>query len=166
MLKIAHTVRELDITQLTAVYAQSNQQRAEQGYPHLSDYDRSVRVQQDMYNDLLSFFEQPDSVYALWLVDGNYVSAMRVENFRDGVIVTGLETAPDHRRQGYATMLLDAAVNWLSDFGVSKIYSHVEKSNKASLYVHERCGFEVLCDYAKLLDDTVTIAYATLCKAI
>ncbi len=162
MLKIARCVRDLDFDRLMDVYTQSNQLAAKRLYPHCTEYEQKMRLQEFFYSSLLAFFRESGAFYALWVQQGNYASALRVESFQDGVIITGLETAPRLRGQGFATALLQAVLGSLGESGISTVYSHVDKKNRASLAVHKKCGFRVISDYAKLLDGTVTYELCTL----
>lgn len=94
------------------------------------------------------------------------MSALRIESYRNGVLVTGLETAPNFRNRGYAESLLSAVMDHLSECGSNFVYSHIDKRNAASLRVHEKCGFSRIRDSAVLLDGTVTTGMYTLCKRL
>ena len=148
MLKVAGSPGEIRVFELMDVYAGS-------------EPDRSFS---EFYGDLTFFFHIPDAKYMLWELEGRYVTALRVEPYRDGFLIAGLETAPQYRRQGCATQLLDAALQWLTTHGAKRIYSHVAKNNTASQKVHTRCGFVTVADHAVLLDGSVSARYVTLCK--
>ena len=87
-------------------------------------------------------------MYMVWQVDGNYVSALRLEQYRDGLLMEALETIPDKRRKGYAVALISSVQEWLRNRGGATIYSHVSKKNAPSLKTHTNCGFEVYRDYS------------------
>ena len=91
----------------------------------------------------------------MWISGGRYIAALRVEPYRDGYLITGLETAPDARRKGYATKLLQGVIAHLKDEGKVPVYSHVDKGNHASMAVHKKCGFQILYDYGVYLDGSV-----------
>ena len=101
----------------------------------------------------------PGAVYALWVEDGRYRSALRLEPYEDGLLLEALETAPKYRRQGYAEKLMRA----VQEAFPQKIYSHVSKRNKASLAIHEKCGFRQVLDYARYIDGSVAHNAITLC---
>lgn len=143
MLKFARDVKDIRITDLMAVYS-------------LRD---SYSEMQIFYLDLLSFFEEPLAVYALWEEGDRYCAALRLEPYGDGLLVAGLETHPDMRNRGYATMLLSAAVREAN----SKLYSHVDRHNLTSVRVHEKCGFKAVLDYAVCLDGGVSQRAITMC---
>ncbi|MBE6924152.1 MAG: GNAT family N-acetyltransferase [Ruminococcaceae bacterium] len=144
MLIIAGSLRELDFEQLAQVY----------------DYERNDAAE---FYDYLSqcFFTVKGSVYCLWQVEGHYRSALRLEPYQDGLLLTGLETAPQWRRRGYAKGLMGAVLQWLGGDSHRKIYSHIRFDNKPSLAVHQRCGFRRIMDYAVLLDGTVSSQIGT-----
>ena len=124
---------------------------------------RALDMAQDaFYDDLrFGFFSIPRAMYCLWMVEGECVSALRLEPWQDGWLLAALETAPDRRNQGHARALLTAVQGYLGDQGPVKLYSHIHCRNTASIHVHERCGFRKIADTAKLLDGTVTSQMGT-----
>lgn len=109
------------------------------------------------------FFCQPDAVYAVWVENSEYKSAVRLERCCDGFLLHSLETAPDERRKGYAYNLLVHFLDVLQSKGYQAIYSHIEKHNKASFELHKKCGFKIIADTATYLDGTVTQRSCTMC---
>ena len=83
----------------------------------------------------------------------------RLKN-EDAMLLEALETAPECRRMGYGTWLIQAA---LQSAGDTKVYSHVSKWNTASLRTHEKCGFVKEKDYAVYTDGSVNDRCVTLC---
>lgn len=162
MLKLAKSMQELPFQQLMAVYQQTNIRTAQQ---HWSGYatERGVLLAEEaFYEDLqCGFFSIPHAVYCLWMVDGECVSALRLEPWKDGWLLTALETAPQRRNQGYARALLAAVQEYLKERGTVRLYSHIHIRNTASIHVHERCGFRKLSDTARLLDGTITTQMRT-----
>ena len=138
MLLLATKLQELNFSQLMAVYEEGNRENGELFFPDLSEGQQMIRAEQSFYEYLREgFFSVPGAVYALWVEDGNYVSALRLEPYEDGLLLEALETAPAQRRKGYAEQLMRAVQAQFPE----KIYSHVSKRNVASLAVHEKCGF-------------------------
>lgn len=133
MLKVAKSMAQLPLEELERVY----------GGTLDVEYLRFV------------FFTAPGSVYCLWLVDGLCVSAARLEPWRDGILLTALETAPDRRNRGYARALLQSVQAYLKEQGRDRLYSHIHHRNAASVRVHEACGFQKISDCATYLDDSV-----------
>lgn len=130
MLKVAKSMAQLPLEQLEGIYGNGLD----------VDYLR------------YEFFSVPGAVYCLWLVDGACVSAVRLEPWLDGWLLSGLETAPDQRNRGYARELIKAVQ---SRFAGGKLYSHIHHRNRASVRVHEACGFQKISDCATYLDDSV-----------
>ena len=112
----------------------------------------------DLTYDWHDFFRQSGARLCLWLEGERCVSALRFEPWKDGLLVTALETAPDRRRLGFASALLEAV---LDHVGQGKVYAHIHHRNAASIRVHEKCGFQKIAETARLLDGTVTAQMGT-----
>ena len=155
MLLIAKRLEELDFSALMDIYVEGNLEKAEEyGDGGL------LRAEREFYDYLREdFFRQKDAFYALWKVQGRYVSAMRLEPHGDGWLLEALETAPDHRRKGYAKELMHAV---LDEMGHVIVYSHVSRRNEASLRTHYACGFQKHLDHVVYLDGSVTNRAVTL----
>ena len=155
MLQIAKRLEELDFSALMDIYCEGNLEKAEEyGDGGL------LRAEREFYDYLREdFFRQKDAFYALWKVQGQYVSAMRLEPHGDGWLLEALETAPDHRRKGYAKELMHAV---LDEMGHVIVYSHVSRRNEASLRTHYACGFQKHVDHVVYLDGSVTNRAITL----
>ena len=149
MLRICRCYSELNISGLLAVY---------EGSITGSKKDRFY-AEQDLCDYLRDdFFKIPGSFCAVWCDDDRYVSALRMEPYKDGFLLSGLETAPLERRRGYGAALVEAVCN-LS----APVYAHVHRANRQSCHLHKRCGFVEVLDYGILLDGTVSRQYVTLC---
>lgn len=161
MLILAKSLRELSFGSLMEVYEEGNRENAAEFWPGLDAAAGLLQAEQDFYQYLKEvFFPVEGAVYAVWEEKGRYLSALRLEPYQDGLLLEGLETAPTARRKGYAEKLLRAV---LEAFGGRKLYSHVGKSNIPSLKVHEKCGFQIICDYAVYIDGSVNSRCCTLC---
>ena len=155
MLLIMKRLEELDFSALMDVYIEGNLEKAEEyGDGGLLRAEREFR---DYLRE--DFFRQRDAFYAVWEEKGRYVSALRLEPYQDGLLLEALETAPQHRRKGYAVKLVQAA---LKHAGNIKIYSHVSRKNTASLRTHEKCGFRKILDHAVYADGSVNDRCCTL----
>ena len=158
MLKLFYKIGELDFRQLMEVYGETNQRSGKRDYPNFPEGLRLLYAEQDFYQYLEIFFEYPDSVYAVWVDDGRYKAALRLEKYAGGLLVTALETHLEARRKGYATKLVSA----VSDSFKKTLYSHVQKSNSVSLVVHEKCGFSIISNKAVFLDGSIQNDYYTM----
>ena len=139
MLKLIYTMAELDTDQLLGIYKEHN----------WDERDFLSYLRED-------FFCQKDAVYAVWVDNSEYKSAVRLERCRDGMLLHSLETAPKERKKGYAYSLLIHFLDCLRAADCKIIYSHIDKRNQASLALHKKCGFEIISDTATYLDGTVT----------
>ena len=155
MLLIMKRLEELDFSALMDIYVEGNLEKAEEyGDGGL------LRAEREFYDYLREdFFRQPDAFYAVWTEQGSYVSALRLEPYKDGWLLEALETAPDYRKKGYAKALMIAVLEYMDQ---NIIYSHVSKRNEASLRTHYACGFQKHLDHVVYLDGSVTNRGVTL----
>ena len=155
MLLIAKRLEELDFSALMDIYVEGNLEKAEEyGDGGL------LRAEREFYDYLREdFFRQQGAFYAVWTEQGSYVSALRLEPYKDGWLLEALETAPDYRKKGYAKALMIAVLEYMDQ---SIIYSHVSKRNEASLRTHYACGFQKHLDHVVYLDGSVTNRGVTL----
>ena len=150
MLKIANTIRQLDYTQLLQVYSEQLQGCGVYG------------SESEFYEDLTSFLFDPDRFCCLWVCDGRYAACVRVEPYRNGILMTCLETAPERRRKGIAQALLSSVFELLRQQGCRFVYVHINKKNRPSLALHNKLGFRVIADSARLADGTVSQKFFTM----
>ena len=162
MLIIAKSMRDLRIGELMEVYAQSNLEKTSD-WPNLPKGFALQLAEQDFRQYLQEvFFRTQGAICGIWQVNGKYVSALRLEPYRDGLLLEGLETAPDFRRKGYAAMLIQAVQQFLREQGAVKLYSHVEKRNIASLNTHFSCDFQIVSDCAVYINGNMDYRCYTL----
>ena len=160
MLYLATKLHQLNFSKLMAVYEEGNRENGALLCPEASENLQILRSEQAFYQYLSeSFFTTTGAVYAIWEENGAYISALRLEPYEDGLLLEALETAPAHRQKGYAASLICS----VQEAYPVKIYSHVSKQNKASLGVHEKCGFRIVADCAKYIDGSVARNAYTLC---
>ena len=161
MLIVANKMSDLDFSQLMQVYCESNWENGKEIYPDELPEKAFLLAREDFYNYLQEdFFPHRSAVYYIWTRDGEYLSALRLEKYEDGLLLQALETRPDMRGRGFAGTLMKNVLKQLPSG--CKIYSHVSLRNEASLAVHSSCGFSREKEYARLLDGTVTNRYVTL----
>lgn len=155
MLRIFTAARDLRFGELMEVYADSNLEKAED-WPNLPKGFALQLAEQDFRQYLLDvFFKTPGAVLAVWEHQGKYVCALRLEPYRDGLLLEGLETAPDRRKMGYAVALVRAMQAHLAEQDSVKLYSHVAKKNLPSRKTHEKCGFREISDSAVYINGSV-----------
>ncbi len=160
MLRLIHSMKELPFGALMEVYAESNRENWQEFWPDLSDGEQLLRAEQEFYQYLQHvFFKTEVACYCLWEADGHVVSALRLEPYRDGLLLEALETAPDHRHKGYAASLIRAVQ---AQLGKCKVYSHVGKRNTPSLKTHMACGFCRISEQAVYADGSVNDRCCTL----
>jgi len=155
MLIIANSLRQLRFGELMEVYTDSNSEKA-LDWPDLPWGFALQLAEQDFRQYLQAvFFPTPGALCALWEVEGKYVSALRLEPYKDGLLLEALETVPDQRKKGYAAALIQDVQRYLIRQGSVKLYSHVNKRNTASLKTHEKCGFFRISDHAVYINGSV-----------
>lgn len=160
MLQIAYKLNELSFRMLMEVYAEGNQENGQELWPHETPSYQLAMAEQDFYDYLKrTFFCVSGAYYAVLEENGRYVSALRMEPYRDGLLLSALETAPDVRRKGYGKTLIQAVLEQMTP---GKVYSHVSKRNVASLRLHEVCGFYKVLDYGVYADGSVLTSSVTL----
>ncbi len=154
MLKIIKDLKALPFAELMEVYKEGNEENGQAFYPHLSQAQQLLQAEQDFYQYLKEgFFTQPEDCYCLWQADGRIVSALRLQSYRDGLLLEALETAPQFRRRGYGKALVEEVLRQIS---CPRIYVHISKRNRASIALHEGCGFQKIKDLAVYADGSVT----------
>ena len=167
MLIIATRMRELNFNALMDIYLEANLEDGAARYPKLSSAEQLLLAEQDFYQYLVQcFFTLDGAMYAIWEENGKYLSALRLEPYQDGLLLSALETAPDYRRQGYACKLLRGVQSWLSQHGSIRVYSHVSRKNEASQRSHCSCGFRKILDYAVYADGSVMTGSDTYLFAV
>lgn len=142
MLLLIRSMKELRFGKLVQVYDESC---------------ATLDARSDFYEYLRQvFFKTPGAVYCVWQEGDSYTSALRLEPYRDGWILTGLETGTPFRGQGFAKTLLRAVISWRGQRGRFRLYSHIDRGNGPSIAVHERVGFRKIAGYAVFLDGSAT----------
>ena len=163
MLSVVRAYRELNMDALMQIYEQSNMEQGAEADRSLSGNACLLRGEQLLRDYLRStFFLDNAAFIALWSAGGRPVSVLRVESYHDGLILTGLETAPEARGKGYAKALVNAVIRYLMDSAYTVLYSHVRKDNSISMSVHKDCGFVKIKDHAVYLDGSVSCDAVTL----
>jgi len=162
MLIVAKRMGELSFGKLMEVYREGNLENGQELWPD-EPTDRQIALaEQEFYQYLQQVFFKTDGArYLIWEEGGSYISALRLEPYRDGLLLAALETLPEMRRKGFGKKLVHAALEQTGDI---KIYSHVNKKNCASLRTHETCGFERILEYAVYADGSINDRCCTLCR--
>lgn len=162
MLLLAKKLNEISVSSLMAVYEEGNRENSADLWPDLPTEAALARAEQEFYQYLREvFFQTPGAVYGIWEEDGRYVSALRLEPYRDGLLLEALETAPACRRRGYGEQLLRSI---LLEYSGVRIYSHVHKKNLPSQKIHEKCGFRRISESAVYIDGSVNSKCSTYCR--
>ena len=163
MLKIVRNMGQLPFSDLMRVYAEENLALGRRRWPR-EPQPRQLALAEEDFREYLEtvFFRQEGALYALWLREDRCVSALRLEPYRDGLLLEALATAPGERRKGYAGALIRAVQEMLLSRGPVRLYAHVAKRNTPSLRTHSACGFQKIRDSAVYIDGSADSRSVTL----
>ena len=162
MIIVADKINKLEFSKIVALYADDLEESRKRKYGRLSEYEGKNCAEQDYYLYLKDVFftEMKGKLYILE-ENGLYISAACFEPFKDGLLLNSLVTDIDFRKKGYAQQLLRAAFENFKDVS---LYSHVHIRNIASIHLHEKLGFDILHQYAHMLDGSVRSDHYTYIK--
>ena len=150
MLILATALHQLKFGELMQVYQEGNRENGQDLYPKLPENVQLLQAEQDFYAYLRDgFFDRPGDRYCIWEENGHYVSALRLQQYQDGLLLEALETHPDYRCRGYAKGLIRAVLEIVA---TAKVYSHISPRNKPSIAVHTACGFHKILNYSVYAD--------------
>ena len=156
--------KDLPYLALMEIYASFISEKGKAEYPQYPENIQILNAEQDLYDYLRNVHLcQLKASVCFWRCGEELVSVLRLEAYNDGLLLSGLETAPGHRQKGYGKLLLQQACRD-ADEGCLPIYSHVFSNNTVSMKLHLDCGFVVVEERAVLLDgsihhDAVTLRY-------
>ena len=151
LLRVFRGFSALDIRQIFKIYEES----LTRNYSAKEPWESPEIL---FLEDLRLFFGGKNNRLFLWEHAGEFVSALRLEPYQDGFLISCLETAPDQRRSGFALELMNAVV--LLEKG--PFYAHVAKNNVPSRRFHEKVGFVKIADHAVFVDGSVYSSVMTL----
>lgn len=155
------SLQDLSFEKLMTLYKESILENAKDFYPKLDISAGILEAEQDFYAYLRDvFFKTNGACYYILEKDEQYVSGLRIEPYMDGYLIEALETDPEYRCKGYATYLLCE----VASKSKLPLYSHISKTNAASLSVHRRCGFKIILNYAEYIDGSQRQNSYTLCR--
>lgn len=127
-----------------SVYAEAIQQNALDRDPIAGATQTLIRAEEDRFVEFLcQFFRGYRNRYYVLVTDEKWVSALRLTKMNGYYYLEALETAPDERKKGNATQLMQLVIKRLKKKGAPVIRSCVSKRNAASLATHQKCGFVI-----------------------
>ena len=117
---------------------------------------------------VVSIIENP-RFYVVGLFEGDQLVAVSSLDYKCGKLIGKIEfpqqcntdklvemafniVHSQHRGHGYMKMLLDHLMNFAKNSGFEWVFGKVHKDNMASKVSFIRKGFDVFCDYNKLVD--------------
>ena len=163
MLEIFTSLAALQFNRLMGVYTERNEENAREFYPNEENGIALNRVESEFYQYLKEVFFPVDGArYAVWEEDGEYRAALRLEPYRDGLLIEALETHPQYRKMGYGKTLIQSVQKKLGEQGPLVLYSHIGKRNTASIKTHLACGFHRISEQAVYIDGSVTDRACTM----
>ena len=140
---------DLNKRKLMDIYGESNLENTDFFFPDETNKETAVQKVEESFLSFLrnEFFVQNEAAY--WILEENSVwySALRTCKVLNGpYYLEALETRPDFRGKGYASLLLSNVLDTLKENGPFRICDCVSKKNIASLKVHENCGFQIVSE--------------------
>ena len=158
MIIVADSIRKLDFSKLTALCGEEIQQIRKAYFNQFDLSEGLIKAENDFYHYLKASFFAVGGLYFIQTEGERYVCAVRFDPYEEGLLLNALVTAPEFRRRGYAYGLLRYAFEYITD---KNIYSHVSVRNIASLNLHEKLGFSLIYDYARMLNGSVRNDHVT-----
>ena len=140
---------DLNERMLMDIYAESNFENTDYFFPDEENKELAVPKVEAGFFDFLknAFFLQNEPAYWIFEENGVWYSALRPCKVLNGpYYLEALETRPDFRGEGYASLLLSSVLDALKENGPFRICDCVSKKNTASLKVHEKCGFQIVSE--------------------
>ena len=164
MIIFADRINMLAFSKLTKLYSEDIDFERKRNYGKAYEFEGMLRAEQDFYQYLCEvFFAKLGGKIIIYEENNRYISAVRFEPYKDGLLLNSLVTEVDSRRKGYAQKLLHYALNHFADVPV---YSHVHYRNIPSRHLHEKMGFTLLYEYAHMLDGSVRSDYNTYIRNV
>jgi len=140
---------DLDDRKLMDIYAESNSENTDYFFPDETNKEIAVQKVEAGFLDYLKneFFSRNEAAYWILEENGVWCSALRICKIPDGpYYLEALETRPDLRGKGYASLLLSCVLDALMKDGPFRLCDCVSKKNTASLKTHAKCGFKIVSE--------------------
>ena len=158
MILTIRSVEDLSFMKLTELYKDNIESNRIKHYSKMGEIGGRFQAENDLYYYIKDvFFKQSNGTYLIYQCEDKYVSGLRFERYEDGVLLNALMTSKEYRRKGFASLLLHHLIQNVQD----PIYSHIHCDNTASILLHKRFGFELLCDHSFLLDGSFSDEHFT-----
>lgn len=134
------------------IYSEASYEIAKEKHPEvekIEDLEEAIKAEELYFMEFLKkFMSKTQSKYYVLGVNGQWVSALRLTEVEGFYYMEALETAPEHRKKGYASQLISEVIALLKTRGEVIMRSNVRKTNEASLVTHKKCGFVIERDIA------------------
>lgn len=129
---------------VSTVYAEAIRENALERDPLAGGTQALLHAEENRFVDFLcQFFRGYRNRYYVLCEGEAWVSALRLTVLDGYYYLEALETAPEYRKQGYATLLINRVLKRLKKHGTVIIRCCVSKKNTASLATHFKCGFVI-----------------------
>lgn len=140
-------IDEINLEKLMDIYEESNWENLSMVTTEsckISDKNILYQKVRSSYKSYLKtdFFKNGKNFLAILIDENNYLAAIRLYDEGDFYLLEALETKPEYRRRGYGESLLREVFSYFEKG--SQIRSEVFLSNKKSLALHKKLGFEIL----------------------
>lgn len=129
-----------------SVYGEAIRENALERDPVAGATQALIQAEEDRFVDFLcQFFRGYRSSYYVLCDNDRWVSALRLTQLSGFYYLEALETAPEERRKGHATHLMQLMLRRLKKHSTGQVVirSCINKKNAASLAVHTKYGFVI-----------------------
>ena len=107
----------------------------------------ALEAEQALYAFLREDFF-PGGICCLWEEKGRYVAVLRLQPWKDGWLLDGLQTHRDHWRKGYASEAAAACIRVaFEQFGFPAVYSYMNAKNEPSFRTAMKNGMTLVDEY-------------------
>lgn len=139
-----------DGRKLMDLYREGNLENAEYFYPEITDREAGIRKVEEEFLRYIrdDFLKKEGNAYYVLEADSVWVSALRLYRVKEGLYyIEALETHPDLRKRGYASMLLKLVTESLREKEDSfRVRDCVRKRNLPSVKTHLKSGFRIVSE--------------------
>lgn len=141
-------LRELSINDIDALFELYGKKGITDYLEPLYPYEEEKEYQVNYIKYMYHYYN-----YGMWLVylkeSNELIGRAGIENqnyCQEGEVEMGYVISPEYQRQGFATEICEAIIDYaISEFDVKKINCLIDSDNKPSILLAQKLGFEYVC---------------------